>query len=68
MMIKHTNICIIGVQEVKKKKREKMAHNLLEQYLFENIPKRIKKTDIHVQESERHPDKMNHKSPYQYTL
>ena len=42
--IKHTNICIIGVQEGKE--REKGAKNLFEETVAENLPNLGKEIDI----------------------
>ena len=46
--IKHTNICIIGVQEGKE--REKGAKNLFEETVAENLPNLGKEIDIQAQE------------------
>lgn len=44
-----------------RRKREKMVENLLEKNMTENFPNLEKKVDIHVQEAQRIPNKMNPK-------
>ena len=62
--IKHNNIRIIGVPEGEE--REKGAEKLFEEIMAENVPNLGKETDIHIQESQRVPNKTNPKRSNQH--
>ena len=57
---KFTNIHIMGVLEGEE--REQEIKNLFEK-VTENFPNLVKEIDIHVQEAQRVPNKMNPKNP-----
>lgn len=63
--IKHSNICILGVQEAKE--REKGIKNRSEDMLAKNFSKLMKEIDIQVQEGQRVPSKVTPKQIHNKT-
>ena len=59
--MKSNSIRIIGVpeEEEEEEEREEGAEGLLEQIIAENFPNRGKETDIHIQEAQRTPFRLN---------
>ena len=55
--IKSSNILIIGLPE--DKEREKGAENIFEEIIAENFTNLGKETDIHIEEAQRTPVKIN---------
>ena len=55
-LLKHNNICIIGVPEDEEK--EKGKEGLFEQIIAENFPNLGKDTDIKIQEAQGTPIKL----------
>ena len=60
--LKQDNLCIIGNPEGEEK--EKGIENLCEEIMAKIFPN-LKETDIKVKESQRAPNKLNPKGPYQ---
>ena len=63
--IKCNDICVIGVPEGKEGEQE--IKNLFEEITMENFSTLMKEIDIHPQEAQRVPKKMNPRSPHQDT-
>ena len=61
--IKHTNIQIIWVPEVEEREKRTEKCIVFEEIMAENFPNLKKETDIHVQEAQRVPNKMNPNRP-----
>ena len=55
--MKRSNIQIIGVPEGEEEEQE--IENLLEKIMKENFPNLVKEIDIHVQEAERIPARLD---------
>ena len=59
--MKYNNIRKMGIPEGEE--RDQGIENLFEEIMTENCPNLVKKIDIHVQEVQRVPNKMNLKTP-----
>ena len=59
--MKRSNVRIIGIPEGVEKNRG--LEEIFEQIVAENFPNLLKETNIHVQEAERTPPKLNHDKP-----
>ena len=58
--MKRSNVRIIGIPERVEKNR---GLDVFEQIVAENFPRLARETNIHVQEAERTPSKLNHNKP-----
>ena len=59
--MKRSNVRIIGIPEGVEKNRG--LEEIFEQIVAENFPNLARETNIHVQEAERTPPKLNHDKP-----
>ena len=58
---KHTNIQILGVPDGQEEEQE--MENLVEKIMKENFPNLVKEIEMHIQEAQRIPNKMDTNRP-----
>ena len=63
--MKRSNVRIIGI--LKGVEKERALEEIFEHIVAENIPNLARETNIHVQEAERTPPKLNHDKPHHVT-